>query len=87
MFQNEYLINFTQLDDLKTKYAISPNKQETMYKKYTCMCLVAKSQAAHTAHDAQHVVVGGVHAHGGGGGGTHGIVRHRQQQGGVINAG
>ena len=48
--------------------------------------LIAIGKSAHAAHDTQHVVVGGIHTHSGRGGCTHCIVRHGQQQSGVINA-
>jgi len=36
--------------------------------------LIAVSEATHTAHHAEDVVVGGEHVHLGGGGGAHGVV-------------
>ena len=49
--------------------------------------LVAVRQASHTRHHAEHVVVGGIHAHGGGGGGADRVVGHSQDEGGVIDTG
>ena len=48
---------------------------------------IGVSKSSHTAHDAKHVIVGGIHTHLGGGAHAHGVVGHRQQQGRVINAG
>jgi len=47
--------------------------------------LIGVGKTAHAAHDTEHVVVRGVHTHRGGGGRAHSVVRHRHQQGGVIN--
>ena len=41
----------------------------------------------YAAHHAKNVVVGRIHAHLGGVGGVHRVVRHRQEQSGVINTG
>ena len=49
--------------------------------------LIAVCEAAHTTHHAQHVVVGGIHAHSGGGGGAHSVVADGQQQRGVVDTG
>ena len=49
--------------------------------------LVGIREAAHAAHHAQYVVVGGEHVHAGRHHGAHGVVGHRQQQSGVINTG
>lgn len=48
--------------------------------------LVGVGKPAHSAHDAQHVVVHGVDTHGRGQYGAHGVVGQGQQQGRVINA-
>jgi hypothetical protein len=52
-----------------------------------CLHLIAEGKSTHTAHDAQHVVVGGIYAHRGGRGGANSVVAHRQEQRGVINTG
>ena len=49
--------------------------------------LIAVSEAPHTRHHAQHIVVSGEHIHLGRGGGADRIVGHRQEESGVINAG
>ncbi len=49
-------------------------------------CLVAVCKAAHAAHDAQHVVVGSIHANSGRQVQADAVVGHREQEGGVINA-
>jgi len=48
--------------------------------------LIAVSKSTHTTHHAKHVVVGGIHTHLRGGAHTHSVVRHSQQQSGVVNA-
>jgi len=48
-------------------------------------CLIAICKSSHTRHDTEHVVVCGVHTHGGGGGSANSVVGHRQEDGGVIN--
>ena len=48
--------------------------------------LITVCQPSHAAHDAKHVVVGGIHTHLRGRAHTHRIVGHRQQESGVINA-
>ncbi len=55
-------------------------------KKRTKTCLVGVREAAHTAHDAEHVVVSRIHVHCGAQVGANGVVGHSQEQGGVINA-
>ena len=56
-----------------------------------CICprilLIRVCQSPHAAHDTQNIVVGGIHTHSGAGCSAHGIIRHRQQDGGVINTG
>ncbi len=49
--------------------------------------LIAICEATHSAHHAEHIVVGSIHAHGGGGGGADGVVGHSQDEGGVIDTG
>lgn len=50
------------------------------------MCLVAVGKTAHAGHDAQHVVVNGVHAHLSAQVGAHGVVAQGQLQHGIVNA-
>ena len=49
--------------------------------------LIRIGKAAHAAHDAKHIIIGGEHVDAGRGSGAHGVVGHRQQQSGVVNAG
>ena len=49
------------------------------------MRLVAISKTAHARHHAENVVVRGIDVDRGGGGSADGIVRHREEERGVIN--
>jgi hypothetical protein len=49
--------------------------------------LVGISEAPHSAHHTQHIIVGSEHIHSGAGGGAHGVVGHGQHQGRVIDTG
>ena len=49
--------------------------------------LIRKTQTTHTRHHTEHVVVGGIHADRGGRGGTNSVVRHSEDERGVINTG
>ena len=48
-------------------------------------CLVAISKTAHATHDAEHVVVGGIHVHSGAQVGANRVVGHGEEEGGVID--
>jgi len=47
--------------------------------------LIAIGKSAHARHNAENVVVGGIHTHGGAGGSANSVVGHSEQDGGVIN--
>ncbi len=49
--------------------------------------LVAICQATHTAHYAEHVIVGGINIHRGRGVNTDGVVGDSEDEGGVVNTG
>ena len=62
-----------------------PNTQTQTRCRVVWNFLIAICKAAHTGHDTEHVVVGGVHTDGGGGVGAHGVGRDGEQQRGVVN--
>jgi hypothetical protein len=70
---------------MKLKLVKLYNQESTIKKIVTR--LVAVGKATHTAHDAQHVVVGRIHTHRRAGVGANRVVGHRQQQSGVIDTG
>ena len=47
--------------------------------------LIAVCESTHSAHHAKNVVVRGIDVDRGGGGSADGIVRHREEERGVIN--
>ena len=49
--------------------------------------LITIGEPAHTAHDAEHVIVRRIHEHGRGREGAHRVVGHRQEERRVIDTG
>jgi len=49
------------------------------------MCLVRISKPSHSTHNAEHIIVGGIHAHSGAGVGSHAIGGHSESKSGVID--
>ena len=64
---------------------ILPTKSNIQYIQMYVDTLIGICQPSHTAHDTQHVVVSGIHTHGGGEVGAHSVGRHSQQQRGVVD--